>query len=143
MRDAVIVDVDGTLCDVSSIEHLVRDRPRDFDAFYRASADCPANSDVVAAVDDAREAGQAIVIVTGRQRRWKRLTERWLADHDIAFDAIYLRGNRDYRPDVQFKTDILETIRQDGYRPVHAWDDRERIVEPWRSHGIGATHVTT
>lgn len=119
----------------------MRDRPRDFDAFYRASAACPPHAAVVAEVAEARELGHAVLIVTGRQRRWRELTERWLAGHDIAYDALYMRRNRDFRRDVEFKTDVLEKIGQDGYRPVHAWDDRSGIVALWRAHGIETTQV--
>lgn len=43
-RKAVLVDVDGTLCDVSGIRHYVQSFPknRNFDKFHRASALCPA-----------------------------------------------------------------------------------------------------
>lgn len=44
VRKAVLVDVDGTLCDVSGIRHYVQSVPktRNFDKFHRASALCPA-----------------------------------------------------------------------------------------------------
>ena len=39
---AVIVDIDGTLVDVSSVRHHVAGPgKRNFDAFHRESADCP------------------------------------------------------------------------------------------------------
>lgn len=141
VRDAVIVDVDGTLCDVSSIQHFVAERPRDFDAFYRASAGCPAHEEVVREIADARDRGLAVLIVTGRQRRWRELTEAWLADHGVEYDQLYLRGDRDFRPDVAFKTDVLDWIRKDGYRPVHAWDDRPGVIKLWERHGISTTTV--
>lgn len=140
-RDAVIVDMDGTLCDVSSIQHFVAERPRDFDAFYRASADCPAHDAVVQDVATARERGLAVLIVTGRQSRWHDLTVGWLSEHGVEYDRLYMRGNRDYRPDVTLKTGLLERIREDGYRPVHAWDDRPRVIALWEEHGIPTTTV--
>ncbi|MFV8051350.1 MULTISPECIES: hypothetical protein [Mycobacteriaceae] len=52
MTDAVIVDVDGTLCDVSSVRHFVAARPKDFDAFHSAAETCPPHTHVL---DEVRE----------------------------------------------------------------------------------------
>lgn len=46
LPEAVIFDMDGTLCDVQSILHLVLGDPtngyrKDFDAFYAATVDSP------------------------------------------------------------------------------------------------------
>jgi hypothetical protein len=40
-QSAVIVDLDGTLCDVSTILHFVEGDEKDFPAFHTASAECP------------------------------------------------------------------------------------------------------
>ena len=37
LREAVIVDVDGTLCDISTALHHLPN----YDAFHRASRECP------------------------------------------------------------------------------------------------------
>lgn len=139
MRDAVIFDMDGTLCDTSGIVHLIEgadDEAKDFHAFHAASADCPAREDVVAAAKDQAERGRAVLVVTSREFIWRDLTLDWLVAHDVPYDEVHLRIVNDFRPDVAVKTDILERIVADGYRVVEAWEDSPDVAELWRSHDI-------
>lgn len=141
MRDAVIVDLDGTLCDVTGIVHFVESEPPDFDAFHAAAIDCPVNGDVRAAVDQARDEGLAILIVTSRMARWRDYTIMWLDKHDIAFDALYTRIENDRRKDHVVKEDILVEIKKAGFRPVRAWEDSSAVTAMWRDNGIDVTEV--
>ena len=45
-QPAVIVDMDGTLCDVSTVIHLQAESDG-FDAFHRGCAQCPPHREVV------------------------------------------------------------------------------------------------
>lgn len=141
MRDAVIFDMDGTLCDVSAVLHLLDGDSRDFDAFHGAAIDCPPHLHVVEAVAKAREAGNAIVIVTARSAKWRDYTIMWLDKHAIAFDRLYMRIEADFRHDYLVKADILKAITKDGFNPVHAWDDKPKVIALWRENGIEVTEV--
>lgn len=55
LPEAVVVDCDGTLVDVSGIRHLLTG-PGRFDAFHRASIDCPPHQWVVDAANIAARA---------------------------------------------------------------------------------------
>ncbi len=50
---AIIFDMDGTLCDVSAIRHLVKGDERDFDKFHTESVNCPPYAHVLAAAKQA------------------------------------------------------------------------------------------
>lgn len=138
MPDAVIFDMDGTLCDTSGIVHLIDgdDEAKDFAAFHAASADCPARDDVVAAAREQAEQGRAVLVVTSREFLWRDLTLDWLVAHDVPYDELHMRIVNDFRPDVAVKTDILERIVADGYRVVAAWEDAPDVAELWRTHDI-------
>lgn len=142
MRDAVIFDMDGTLCDVREVLHFVEGDDRDFDAFHGAAIDCPPNPEVVEGVRRAREAGKAIVIVTARSSKWRDYTIKWLDMHEIPYDALYMRIEADFRHDYLVKTDILKSIRKDGFEPSHAWDDAPKVIALWRDNGIDVTEVS-
>jgi hypothetical protein len=73
---AVIIDVDGTLADVSSIRHFVRQRPKDFDSFHAASVNVPPHQQAVDLAHAAHAVGQVVIIVTARRHRWRRHS-RW------------------------------------------------------------------
>lgn len=139
LRDATIFDVDGTLCDVSSIRHLING-PGGFDAFHRASIDCPPHDWVVEAAREVHAAGDAVLIVTGRAWKHRHITAMWLALHGIPSDALWMRRDGDFRKDFIVKRDILRRIRQ-LYNPVHAWDDNPNVLDLWEQENIPFTVV--
>lgn len=135
LQDAEIFDVDGTLCDVRSIRHLVKGPKRNFHAFHTESASCPPNLHVVEHAQRAHREGRAVLIVTARKRRYERLTSMWLALHGVPSDELFMRGDSDNRPDYEVKLDILALIHL-HYRPVKAHDDQPKIASLWESNGI-------
>jgi len=141
MRDAAIFDMDGTLCDTSSIEHLVTGDDKDYPAFHAASATCPPRPEVVEAARKERAGGCAVLVVTSREFIWRDMTLDWLVANDVPYDALYMRIVGDYRRDVAVKTDILQQIEADGFTVVSAWDDKADIIALWREHGIEVTVV--
>ena len=136
MRDAVIADLDGTLCDVSSILHHVEGDERDYAAFHAASADCPPHSAVVEAIRATHDAGQAILVVTGREFVWRDLTLDWLVAHEIPYDELVMRIVGDYRPDDVIKAEMLDQMEADGWHITEAWEDSDDIIALWESRGI-------
>ena len=143
MDEAVIYDLDGTLCDTSGIQHLIEGEDRDFPAFHAASADCPPRADVLAAARADHEAGRAVLVVTSREFIWRDLTLDWLAGHDVPYDGLYLRIVGDYRKDVVIKSEIWEHLVEDGYTPVAAWDDKQSVLDVWRERGLDDLHLVT
>ena len=139
LPEAVLFDMDGTLCDVRGIRHLI-DGPGSFHAFHRASASCPPNPEVVAAAQREHAAGRAVLVVTARLHRYRNLTAMWLALNGVPSDGMWMRADQDFRPDVAVKADILKRIRG-LYTVVGAWDDRPEVVALWRSEGIPVTVV--
>lgn len=139
-REAALFDLDGTLCDTSSIEHLTQGPDRDYHAFHAASAACPPVESVRAALEDARRDGLAVLLWTGREFVWRDLTLDWLARHEIAFDGLYMRLAADYRPATVVKTELLRDIAADGFEVVAAWEDDAEIVDLLKTSGV--TRVT-
>lgn len=141
VSEAVIFDMDGTLCDVSAVRHFVEGEDRNFDAFHAASMECPPHQHVVDALRQAQSDGHAILIVTARSSKWRDYTIKWLDRLDITFDRLYMRFEADFRPDYVIKKDILKQIIDDHFRPIHAWDDSPKIIALWRDNGIEVTEV--
>lgn len=138
--NAIIVDVDGTLVDVSTVRHHVLNRPKDFDAFHREAETCPpiySTVDLVAAL-----AGHyfKIIIVTARMRRWQASTTKWLMRHHVNYDELHMRADDDHRPDYEIKREILADIRT-RHDVILAIDDNPAVVALWRSEGIPTIEV--
>lgn len=141
--EAVIVDVDGTLCDVSGVRHYVLSDPRrrNYDAFHAASALCPPIPSTLEWVEAQRAQGRAILVVTARSSQWWYLTRVWMRKWGISADGFYMREHGDQRGDRVVKTEILAKIRASGYQVVAAIDDNPAVVALWESEGIPVTVV--
>ena len=141
---AIIFDMDGTLANVDSIRHYVISTPdhrgKNFDAFHAASVDCPPHAAVVSHASVAHLLGHKIIIVTARKAMWRHHTAWWLALHGVPSDAMFMRGNKDSRPDYYVKKDILAAI-QHTWNVVHAVDDNPNVIRLWQENGIPTTLV--
>lgn len=139
--DAVIFDVDGTLCDVRTIRHYVTGKKRNFHKFHTESVNCPGNVDVVEAAKRDHKDGLAVLIVTAREDTFGTHTVFWLDAQGVGYDRMYMRKKGDYRPDFEVKREILDQIRKDGYNPIRAYDDNPAIWEVWEEAGIETIRV--
>lgn len=137
---ALLLDMDGSLCDVSSIRHYVNPNHPDFpgrkrfDLFHGESHLCPAN-DYAVRLYRAMSRFLVPLIVTARKEMWAMHTLLWLRDHNIEHERLYMRANDDNRRDVDVKRDILAEIRKE-YVPLVAVDDNPSIIALWESEGI-------
>lgn len=137
---AVIVDMDGTLCDVSSIRHHVivtDDHPeKDFDAFHQASKDCPPNEQALDFCRRAHEAGYVVVVVTARKDRHYAVSKTWLDEHmPVPFDGPIMRPDDLNYSDVVIKRKIHKYLAR-HYDIRGACDDNPAIVALWKELGI-------
>lgn len=139
-QPAVIVDVDGTLCDVSSIRHLVtgenRKRKGSFHDFHVQSEHCPPNRMAVDYVARKFDSGHTILVVSGRQERYRALTHRYVTRHmPRKWEGLWMRPDKDGRPDTLVKKDIYDRLSQ-KWSIRSAIDDRPEVVALWRSLGL-------
>lgn len=74
----------------------------------------------------------AIILVSGRDDRWRPETERWLARHGIAYDILFMRRRGDRRKDVVVKREIYEAHVAGRYTVRVVFDDRDQVVRLWR-----------
>jgi predicted secreted acid phosphatase len=143
-QTAVIFDMDGTLADVSSIRHYVRDnknyKGRNFDKFHRESVNVPPHRNVVNHAQVAHMLGHAVIIVTARKERWRNHTAMWLALNNVPSDAMFMRKDKDSRKDYFVKSDILEVI-QYTWDVIHAVDDNPNIIKLWQERNIPTTII--
>ena len=138
---AAIVDVDGTLVDVTGARHyVVPGLPgwlghKDYDKFHKASIWCPLIQSTVDLVNSLHRENVAILVVTARKERWRSLTRDHIQDA-VPYRRIYMRADGDDRPDPAVKGDILRRIRAEGWTVTHAIDDNPSIIELWQMEGI-------
>lgn len=144
MTKVILCDVDGTLSNGQHRQHYLSIKPKNWKAFVNASPLDPPYEDVVWLVKTLHEAGNTILIVTARSEDERNVTKKWLdevAGLKHVYEKMYMRESGDYRDDAIVKKEILENIRLDGYDPFMVLDDRNKVVNMWRSVGIRCLQV--
>lgn len=130
---AVMVDIDGTLAN-----HGDRS-PYDWS---RVSEDTPVEAvrDVVAA---ARQAGYRIIYCSGRSDECRAATEAWLDLHAARRpdEPVLMRAAGDMRRDSIVKLELFDRHVRDGYDVRFVLDDRQQVVDAWRSIGLTVFQV--
>lgn len=137
---AVIVDVDGTLCDVSGIRHLVmgenKKRKGSFHDFHVQSEHCPPNRMAIDYVTRKFDSGHTILVVSGRQERYRDLTHRYVTRHmPRPWAGLWMRPDSDYRADTAVKREIFDQLSK-RWTISSAIDDRPEVIALWKSLGL-------
>lgn len=138
----LVLDVDGTVADISHRRKHVEARPKDWKMFHaNMHLDMPVATVVRVAQMITSSPGWRTVVCTGRHRGHEELTVTWLEQHSISFEEIYMRDEGDRRQDDVVKRELLGFMRKDGCYPTLVFEDRDRVVRMWRSHGIPCVQV--
>lgn len=144
MKRCYIVDIDGTVADASHRVHHIKKQPKDWDAFFAGCADDKPIRHMTDLVSHMWLTAY-IVFVSGRPEWLRDVTTKWLYKHGVqpakAEIALYMRPEKDRRDDDIIKFELLHKLREDGWDPVMAFDDRDRIVRMWRANGIPCLQV--
>ena len=74
----------------------------------------------------------AIIILTGRQERFSKITKEWLSDNNVIYDLIYMRKDNDNSKDSKVKKTIYEKYIRDNFNIEFILDDRNQVVKMWR-----------
>lgn len=133
-KSVYIVDIDGTIAimhnrspfDESKVENDYLNDP------------------VVSIIDHLYNAGQSILLVSGRSDNCRPETLRWLSKHSIQFDELHMRTDEEMQTgvkDVAVKTRILEEEILPRYNVIAVFDDRDQTVAGWRAHGLTCLQV--
>jgi len=134
-----VFDIDGVLADVSHRLHHLQGRRKNWPGFFAAAGDDPLLDEGRARVE-AAAAEHAIVYLSGRPERMRRLTERWLVLHDLPAGALVLRPNRDRRPARQLKPLLLAEVTRAGEVALVV-DDDVAVCTALRAAGYNVLHA--
>jgi predicted kinase len=130
LPDAIIVDMDGTLS-------LLNGRSP-YDA---ATCDRdPANQPVLDTVLMWQKSIK-VIIMSGRTDDCRPQTEKWLAQYGVEPVGIFMRATGDQRKDAIIKKELFDRHVQDQYNIKFVLDDRNQVVQMWRSIGLTVFQV--
>lgn len=139
---AIIIDLDGTLCDVSHRVHFVKEQPPNWPAFFDACVDDTPNAAVVALYRAMTTSYHRVIYVSGRPETHRAQTEAWLEHHRLnAHVALLMRPAGDYRPDQIVKRELFDQHIAGKHAILFCVDDRSVVVKMWRDMGLACFQV--
>ena len=83
-----------------------------------------------------QQGGFGIILSSGRKENLTKITLEQVQKQNLFPDMWFFRSETDFRPDNELKASHLAKIRAEGIEPVMAFDDRDSVVDFWRSQGI-------
>lgn len=131
LPDCYIFDIDGTLAKMTGRS------PYDYTQVH---TDVP-NHSITMIARLLKQSGLPIILCSGRKAECKEETEKWLKDNVIPFDFLFMRATGDDRKDSIIKKEIYYTHIKDKYNILAVFDDRNQVVDMWRSLGLTCLQV--
>lgn len=128
----IIVDCDGTVC-----LHQGRDA-FEYDKVLTDKPNTPL-IDLINILGDSID----IIFFSGREgtEQCREDTIEWLAKYMTHPYQLYMRAEKDYRPDEIIKEELFNKYIKEKYYCVAIFDDRDRVIKKWRSMGLLANQV--
>lgn len=131
LPDCYIFDIDGTLA------HMQNHRgPFEWSKVHLDEVD-----DLMVRILNTLRETNKIIIVSGRDGSCRELTSKWLYNNKIKYDLLFMRPTKDYRKDNEIKEEIYNNHLKDKYNILGVFDDRQQVVDMWRSLGLKCFQV--
>jgi predicted kinase len=73
-----------------------------------------------------------IILMSGRESKYRPQTERWLSKHSVSYDQLIMRAEGDRRKDSIIKRELYEKHIRGKYNVRFVLDDRDQVVKMWR-----------
>ncbi len=146
VKKYIIFDLDGTLANIDERRKISAkpDGKIDWDIFFNPSnikLDKP-NDPVIKMAQVLAESGHTIVIFSGRSQGTILTTKHWLNKHRVPYHMLMMRPESQmYVPDNDLKRQWLNDVFPDKSKIVAVFDDRNKVVDMWRSEGLPCFQV--
>lgn len=139
LGDVIICDLDGTLALFGDKNPYVRDFENDevnevVRSLLRSSTSSPSGSTI-------HIPSPKVIVVSGRSGAYVDKTTKWLEENDINYFALFMRKEGDNRKDSIVKREIYDNKIRGKFNVKYVLDDRNQVVEMWRSLGLTVLQV--
>ncbi len=134
---AVIIDLDGTLCNIEHRRHLLESK--DWSAFFAEMDKDTVNQWCKELIWSCLESRWSLIFVSGRSEDYREVTERWIEDHAVPSSmhwTLFMRPSGDYRKDAEVKKEIYIRDIEPRFDVIFCVDDRQQVVDQWRELGL-------
>lgn len=132
---AIICDIDGTLA------HMKDRGPFDWKKVGSDDPDLTIWEILLRYRNVAEQKQMSILLVSGRDEVCRPETIEWLSTFNIPYDELWMRPKDDMRKDVLIKEEIYNNHIKGKYNIEFVLDDRDQVVDFWRSQGLTCLQV--
>lgn len=133
---AFLVDIDGTLAHMRDYRG-----PFDWAKVGLDDVDEVISEIVQRLAWDVGETEPVVIVMSGRDSSCRNETVAWLNKHYIPFDHLFMRPEKDMRPDNIVKAELFDKYVRDNFDVKFVLDDRQQVVDMWRAMGITCLQV--
>lgn len=143
----VIFDLDGTLFNIDHRLHHVDKsggKKANWRAFFAGIKDDTLNPWCKKLLKLANlDADLGIVLASGRGEEYREATEVSLRNNGLGldYDHLFMREEKDSRPDTVIKENILDFEILTRYKPIFFVDDRPSVCRMWRRRGFDCLQI--
>lgn len=132
---AIIIDLDGTLADITHRRKFVEGKVKDWKRFNQNIINDDLNH-WCAEIIRRMISDHQILLVSGRTDDLKEETIAWLEKHSVPYHKLHMRKSKDYRDDTVVKKEIFEGEIRPVFDVQFVIDDRAKVVKMWRDAGL-------
>ena len=132
LPNAIISDIDGTLAHMNG-----KRGPFDWKKVGVDDIDQP----MVETIKVWKASGATIIACSGRDASCRKETSDWLTAAEVPFDHLFMRPENDFRKDSLIKKEIYENEIKGKFNVIMVYDDRNQVVDLWRSLGVKCAQV--
>lgn len=145
MRQALIIDLDGTLCNSTHVVNFTGvNGAVDWDKLVESAAFAVRNDWCAEIVSSFAAQNYHIIFLTARSGtdRYREITEQWLSNFGFNHmqHTLLMRSAGDDRPDHIVKEELYLKEVAPNYDVLFAVDDKYAVIAMWRKLGIPALH---
>jgi predicted kinase len=132
LEEVILCDLDGTLAHMNG-------KRGPFD-WLRTDVD-DLDEIVAKSIKDHMTLGHKIIFMSGRSEEGRVATEQWLEFYGFKYHALHMRKKDDFRKDNIIKEELYNEHIKGKFNVRHVYDDRQQVVDMWRSLGIKVYQV--
>lgn len=145
MKKNVIVDLDGTIFDLSHRLHFIQNKSTNWPAFFRAADKDTPIDDVLTVLYALMKAGYHLVFITGRSDIIEDITRIAIGNIFLGTEVeLYMRHEGDHREDSIVKLELLNRAfpePEDKATILGVFEDRQQVVDMYRAQGLRVFQV--
>lgn len=126
-----IFDIDGTIAEMNDRS------PYEWDKVDTDNI----KINIASIFDSLKKSGAKMFFLSGRDGSCYEKTLQWLSDHNLQHDGLFMRQAGDTRKDSIVKKELYEENIKGKYNVISVFDDRNQVVDLWRSLGLTCCQV--